>query len=76
MTFIISLAITLLILSLFFWLVAHRILSGSDLSLYDSSIDKAADQIFGSHPDDPEYNKKTISQLTQAHLSLTIYHVT
>lgn len=60
----IVLLITLLAL---FWLVATFVLSGEDLSRFDSSIEEAADTIFNAHPDDPEVSQKIIHQLSETH---------
>jgi len=67
MTLSASITVLLFILVFVCWLIGRFLLSGKDLSSYDTPLKEAAQQVFGAHPDDPEHNKKIISQLSLAH---------
>jgi len=56
----IAIAITLVAL---YWLIASYLLSGENLSQFDSSIEHAATDLFDSHPEDAEMDKKIIGKL-------------
>ena len=61
MTFFIIL-FTLIVL---LWLVALFCLSGPDLSSFDSTLEDVANNIFDSHQEDSEHNKKILTKLAE-----------
>ena len=65
MTFISFLC--LFILCIFtLWLIAIYYLDGPELSEFDISIEDTANDVFDSHPEDTENNKKMLNKLAQA----------
>ena len=48
------------------WLIAIYYLDGPELSEFDNSIEDTANDVFDSHPEDTENNKKMLNKLAQA----------
>ena len=57
--------IILFTLIVLLWLVALFFLSGPDLSSFDGSLEDVANDVFDSHQEDPEHNKKILAKLAE-----------